>query len=259
MSDTTTVAPPSPAPAPAPAPAQAEVPINQAPPSSQNPVTNAPPEKAAEDRATSRKAALQRAFDRANDPEAAKAKDASRPPPKAAEAKPGHNQPPEETPPEKRQADQPRDRGRFAPRTNQPSADRSDPGGHTQNGEQNGAASRPYKQLPSHAPYAEPPPRMAEHAKADWHATPERVRGEVYRMHQEFQGAYERYRGDAEAFQPVRGYHEMAQQHGTTLDHALHNYVTMEQKLRQDVIGGLDIIINNLNLRTRGRPEAGPA
>jgi hypothetical protein len=42
----------------------------------------------------------------------------------------------------------------------------------------------------------------------------------------------------------------MAQEHGTTLDRALHNYVTMEQKLRQDVVGGLDIIVNNLNLRT---------
>jgi hypothetical protein len=42
----------------------------------------------------------------------------------------------------------------------------------------------------------------------------------------------------------------MATDHGTTLDRALSNYVSMEQKLRQDVIGGLDIIVNNLNLRT---------
>jgi hypothetical protein len=91
---------------------------------------------------------------------------------------------------------------------------------------------------------------MAEVAKRDWATTPETVRGDIYRMHQEFQGAYERYRGAAEAFEPVRGYHEMAQSHGTTLDRALHNYVTMEQKLRQDVVGGLDIIVNNLNLRT---------
>ena len=55
------------------------------------------------------------------------------------------------------------------------------------------------------------------------------------------------------------GYHEMAQQHGTTLDRALNNYVTMEQKLRQDVIGGLDIIVNNLNLTDIRRRETRPA
>jgi len=251
MSDTTTP-PPSPAPQSAPVPAQTEVPINQSPPSSQNPVTNAPPEKPAADRATSRREALQKAFDRASNPEAAKAKEAPKAPPKAAEAKPGHNQPPEATPQEKRPADQPRDRGRFAPRQ----------GGNTETistdpANKTGTDGQPARTLPPHAPYAEPPQRMAEHAKADWHATPERVRGEVYRMHQEFQGAYERYKGDAEAFQPVRGYHQMAQQHGTTLDRALHNYVTMEQKLRQDVVGGLDIIINNLNLRTADGQKIG--
>ena len=40
----------------------------------------------------------------------------------------------------------------------------------------------------------------------------------------------------------------MAQQHGTTLEQALTNYTAMEQKLRRDVIGGLDIIVNNLGL-----------
>jgi hypothetical protein len=49
---------------------------------------------------------------------------------------------------------------------------------------------------------------------------------------------------------PIRQYHQMAQQHGTTLDRALNNYVSMEQKLRADPIGGLDVIVNNLNLRT---------
>lgn len=259
MSDVT-APPPSPAPsAPALTPAQHEVPINQAPIGSQNPVTNTPPEKPAEDRNTSRKAALQRAFDRANDPEGSKAREAAKPAPRAAEARPGHNQPPEETPQEKldlkkRPGDIPRgERGQFASRTNQQPENQPKEGGYTQNGtnQQPGQPDQaPYKRLPPHAPYAEPPARMADHAKADWHATPERVRGEIYRMHNEFQNAYAQYRGAAEAFEPIAGYHQMAQEHGTTLDRALHNYVTMEQKLRQDVLGGLDIIINNLNLRT---------
>jgi hypothetical protein len=41
----------------------------------------------------------------------------------------------------------------------------------------------------------------------------------------------------------------MAQQHGTTLERALNNYVGMESKLRQDVVGGLDVIVNNLGLK----------
>mgnify|MGYP003694702053 FL=1 len=48
----------------------------------------------------------------------------------------------------------------------------------------------------------------------------------------------------------IRHYHQMAQQHGTTLQRALDNYVGMENKLRSDPIGGIDLIINNLNLRT---------
>ena len=42
----------------------------------------------------------------------------------------------------------------------------------------------------------------------------------------------------------------MAQQHGTTLERALDNYASMEQKLRADLVGGLDMIVNNLGLKT---------
>ena len=42
----------------------------------------------------------------------------------------------------------------------------------------------------------------------------------------------------------------MATDHGTDLHTALTNYVGMEQKLRADPIAGLDVIVNNLNLRT---------
>jgi hypothetical protein len=69
-------------------------------------------------------------------------------------------------------------------------------------------------------------------------------------MHSEFGAAYQQYRGDHEKMNTIRHFDEMATQHGTTLDRALTNYVTMEQKLRQDVVGGLDVIVNNLNLRT---------
>jgi hypothetical protein len=90
---------------------------------------------------------------------------------------------------------------------------------------------------------------MAEHAKRDWDTAPESVRGEVYRMHDEFSRAYQRYKADHDTMNSIRPWQDMAAQHGTTLPKALNNYVTMEQKLRADPIGGLDVIVNNLNLR----------
>jgi hypothetical protein len=111
------------------------------------------------------------------------------------------------------------------------------------------SGQQPYKKLPPHAPYAEPPPRMAEHGKRDWANTPETVRGEVDRMNGEFSKAIQQYQGVAEAFRPVARFHQMAQQHGTTLEQALHNYTTIETKLRQDPIAGLDQIVNNLGLK----------
>ena len=231
-------------------PQVAEVPVNENPTNTPTPVgPQAPP-------ADERKAAIQRAFERANNPDKAKPKPA-REAPKAAEAKAGHNQPPEETKPEKpkpepidlkkRPQDMPRgDRGQFAPRQAQNEAPRQ--GATPAQNER--VAHAPVSKLPETAPYRAPPARMAEHAKKDWDSAPESVRGEVYRMHQEFDGAYQRYKGDAEAFQTVKPYHEMARKHGTTLDRALQNYTSMEAKLRSDPIAGLDQIVNNLGLTT---------
>jgi hypothetical protein len=89
---------------------------------------------------------------------------------------------------------------------------------------------------------------MAEHGKRDWAATPETVRGEIYRMHDEFGKAYEAYRGAHEAFQPIARFHQMAQQHGTTLEKALTNYTGIEMKLRSDPLAAIDTIITNLGL-----------
>jgi hypothetical protein len=246
MSDVT-VAPAGGAPAAAPS-NEVVVPENQT--HVPNPIGSQAPDKPTGDieggkgRPESRREAIQRAFDRANNPASAKAtarQAEQKPAPKPAEAKPGHNNPPEETPKldlKKRPQDQPEaqprgDRGQFAPREQTAQPQR-----------------KPVVQLPETAPYREPPPRMAEHAKRDWATAPESVRGEVHRMAKETETIYRQYRGDHEAFNPVRRFHDMATSHGTTLERALTNYVSMEQKLRTDVIGGLDVIVNNLNLRT---------
>jgi hypothetical protein len=258
MTDTTNAPPP----APEPVPQTAEVPINQNPTNQPNPLGSQAPEKPAGDaKSLSRREAIQAAFDRANNPPP-KAKPAAKTEAKeakAADAKPGHNQPPEQTPPEgidlkRRPGDQPRsERGTFAPRTNQqPQTTKEGVTPKTDKPALRPAAAR--QPAARHAPFRDPPPRMADHAKNDWATAPESVRGEVYRMQREFDHAYQHYRGAAEAFMPVAKFHEMAQQYGTTLEQALTNYTGIEQKLRADPVAGLDQIVYNLGLTD---PETG--
>jgi hypothetical protein len=249
MSDINAPAAPPSAP-PASAPVQHEVPIDTNQTSSPTPVGSQAPDKPL----PTRREAIQAAFDRANKPRDDKSLRSdnrdTKAPPKAAEAKAGHNQPPEPTEKidlKKRPDDQPRDRGRFAPRAAQ-----TPPGEEqTANGAKPGEISRSApRQLPENTPFREPPQRMADHAKAAWADTPEPVRGEIHRMHHEFGNAYSQLKPVADAFAPIAHFHHMAQQHGTTLERALTNYTSMETKLRQDVIGGLDVIVNNLNLKS---------
>ena len=246
MSDTT-IAPPGATPTAAarrPLP-PTKLPINPNPVNAPNPIG---PQTGDKSPAEGRREAIQRAFDRASTKQPAAAKPAPRAAPAPAEAKAGHNQPPEPTPQEridlrKRPADQPRgDRGQFAPRSsdkwrhvasmsrreNKPRRDstRITPGQPGVN------------PLPAHAPFREPPPRMAERAKAEWHAAPESVRGEVHRMNQEFANAYQQYRGDHEIMNSIRPFHDLAAKHKTTLQRALTSYVTMENRLRADPIAG---------------------
>ena len=97
MTDTT-VAPAGSAP-PA---AQNEVPINENPTASPTPLGQQAPDKpvgdlkGSEHRPPSRREAIQKAFERANNPQPKTAKPAQKAP--VADAKPGHNKPPEETP-----------------------------------------------------------------------------------------------------------------------------------------------------------------
>jgi len=251
------VAPPSAAPSTSPPtnnqPSSHEVPINE-PVSRPNPIGSQlpPPDKSQAKHDRDPKASIKAAFDRAASGKVDKP--AERPAPKAAEAKAGHNQPPEETEKfdlKKRPSDVPRgERGQFARREQTPPEPEQNQNERLNGSfERTGTGQEQYKRLPPHAPFAEPPGRIAEHARRDWHATPETVRGEVHRMNHEFGKAVQHYRGAAEAFQPIARFHQMAQAHGTTLEQALNNYTSIEQKLRTNVVAGLDNIVNNLDLK----------
>lgn len=105
------------------------------------------------------------------------------------------------------------------------------------------------KPEPKPTAYKEPPSGFDEAAKKEWEAVPESVRGAVHRRAQEMERGIQKYRQDAEAFEPVRQYAEMAKQSGTTLDQALHKYTSMEQQLRQDPMAGLQAVVANLDLK----------
>lgn len=263
MSDVTVAPQGAPAPSAAPsndtASAGREVPINQNPTSSPNPIGPQAPQapvgdiKGSEHRTPSRREALQAAFDRATNPPPK----GERPRPKEvrpAEAKAGHNNPPEPTEKfdlkKRPSGDQPAaagqgrgEHGHFAPRQQD---------GHAQArpGAPNAAQpqQQPMRQLPPHAPFAAPPVRMDERARRDWVDTPESVRGNIHRIQGEFAKAYQFYKNDYEAFKPIKHFHKMAQDAGTDLKTALTNFVGIEQKLRKDPIAGLDQIVYNLDL-----------
>ncbi len=105
-----------------------------------------------------------------------------------------------------------------------------------------------YEPLPEGTPFRQPPQRFSEQAKADWNGAPESVRGAVHQLARQFQGAYEKYRGDHEAMNEVRPFHELATKQGTTLARVLNNYYGIEQKIRGDVFGGFDTLTRNLKL-----------
>jgi hypothetical protein len=88
----------------------------------------------------------------------------------------------------------------------------------------------------------EAPARFSADAKAAWAAAPEPVKAEVARMERELTQGIEKYRGDAEAFEPVRKFHDMAKASGNTLDKVLETYVGLETMIDKNPIVALERI-----------------
>jgi hypothetical protein len=254
MSDTAVSVPSVPAPQPA---GPSEVPINTTPNTTPAPLGSQAPQrqgapadlKGSEHRPESRREAVQRsvraAFERAEKAEPAKAKMGHNQPPEPMERERPKSPPPPKLDLKKPPSEQPKEAA--PPREPQP---RAEHGHYAARAQQPQQQPQPGPQLPQHAPYRDPPQRMDERAKADWHSTPESVRASVHRMHQDFGRAYQQYRGDSAYMDTIRHYANEAQKDGITLAHALERFTSMEHKLRNDPVGGLELIIDNLNLRT---------
>jgi hypothetical protein len=232
---------------------QTEVPVNQSPVDQPRPIGDqAPPKPEGQESNKSshisRREALAKAFERGKEAQEEAAKNA----PKRERPGMGHNRPPEAMAKEAAtkdakkpdKAEQPAERlqryregGKFA----------RDPAKAQQElplGQQPGPQQ--IKPLDERAPYREPPRRWSEQTKQEWHATPESVRGAVYSMAKEFQGAYQKYKADNDVMNELRPYHDLANKQGTSLRKAFDNYYGMEMKLREDLLGGLDVIVQNV-------------
>ena len=252
--------PAAPAAQPATVSPQGEAVVNTTPTPGQTPIgSQAPPKPEGQESRQgsnlSRREAIAAAFEKSKQAQT-----------EAAERPPSGDKPRQQAAKPEAKPQQFREQGRFArdpsrqqpadqqaDQQNQPGADAGQRGEQRQDGRQvqgQGQQSvvQNYEPLPEGAPFRQPPQRFSEQAKADWNGAPESVRGAVHQLARQFQGAYEKYRGDHEVMNELRPFHEMATKQGTTLARALNNYYSIEQKIRGDVFGGFDTLVRNLRL-----------
>lgn len=97
--------------------------------------------------------------------------------------------------------------------------------------------------------YAEPPAKFLPEARVKWANVPNEIKAEFHRVEQEREAEVQRYRADAEEYETLREYRDMAKRGGTDLKRALDSYVGIENELRRDPIAGLENIVRNLGLR----------
>jgi hypothetical protein len=95
------------------------------------------------------------------------------------------------------------------------------------------------------------PSRFSEDAKKEWAVAPESVRRETERAIKELTDGFQKYKQSAERDQALSEFHEMAKSSGKELSGVVREYVNMENKLRQDPVGGLDLICQRMGLSLR--------
>ena len=95
------------------------------------------------------------------------------------------------------------------------------------------------------------PARFSPDAKAVWATAPEAIRAETLRMERELTAGVEKYRQDAQAFDGVRQFDELARQNGTDLPSAMERYVAFEMGLNADPVAGFVSICADKGLNPR--------
>src|SRR5690606_6392289 len=104
---------------------------------------------------------------------------------------------------------------------------------------------------PKPTAYKTPPKRFDESAKAEWEAVPESVRGAVHRTIKEIEQGIEKYRSDAEAYEPIRKFDEMARANGGNLAEAIQKMVDLEAAFTRNPIEGFLRVGQALNINIK--------
>ena len=94
----------------------------------------------------------------------------------------------------------------------------------------------------------EVPPGFSHAAAKDWPTMPRETRELVWRRLLEVAHGLDKYYDAAKAYEPVRKYHEMAKQSGTTLAKAIEQYMAMEALWRSDPITGFLAVCGNFGV-----------
>jgi hypothetical protein len=97
----------------------------------------------------------------------------------------------------------------------------------------------------------EAPARFSEDAKKEWAAAPESVRRESERAIKELTEGFAKYKTAAERDGALNEFHEMAKASGKDLPNVVRSYVAMENKLRTDLVGGLEDICQRVGVSLR--------
>lgn len=98
-------------------------------------------------------------------------------------------------------------------------------------------------------PHHEPPARFLEHGKRDWATTPETVQEEVHRMQRELEEGHKKYKDNADRYEKVREYDELARKNGREGVHeSLKQVVEIEQAFQRNPIEGLKKITDHFGV-----------
>ena len=98
---------------------------------------------------------------------------------------------------------------------------------------------------------SEAPSRFSDDAKKEWATAPESVRKETERAIKELTDGFQKYKQSAERDQALTEFHDMAKASGKELHGVVREYVNMENRLRTDLVGGLEDICQRVGVSLR--------
>lgn len=97
----------------------------------------------------------------------------------------------------------------------------------------------------------EPPARFLPRERDEWIKAPNIVRDATQRVIKEYETEIEASREARQNWEGLKRWDDMAKQRGVTIDRALEHYTGIDQKLSQDLVGGLDHIARQYGVDLR--------